>query len=69
VLVVEFRRARGMRALFNPVTLLHTFRSPRILDEVEALMKRAGFEGVETGDLGVGGLGYVLSRRGGDRDA
>ena len=66
VLVVEFRRAQGMRALFNPVTLLHTFRSPRIFDDLEALVKRAGFERVETGDLGVGGLGYVLSRRGGD---
>ena len=69
VLIVEFRRAQGMRALFNPVTLLHTFRSPRIFDEVEALMKRAGFERVVTGDLGVGGLGYVLSWQGGDRDA
>jgi demethylmenaquinone methyltransferase/2-methoxy-6-polyprenyl-1,4-benzoquinol methylase/phosphoethanolamine N-methyltransferase len=68
VLVVEFRRA-GIRAIFNPVTLLHTFRSPRIFDDLEALMKRAGFARVEIGDLGVGGLGYVLSRPGGDRDA
>lgn len=69
VLVVEVRRARGVRALLNPATLLHTFRSPRIFDEVEPLMKRAAFERVETGELGLGGLGYVLARGGGNRDA
>jgi ubiquinone/menaquinone biosynthesis C-methylase UbiE len=63
-LIVEFGRGQGVRALLNPVALLHARRHPRMLDEVSTLMKRAGFERVVTGDLGLGGLGYALARRG-----
>lgn len=60
-LIVEFSRERGVWALLHPVALLHARRSPRILDEAEALMKRAGFATVATGPLGFGGLGYALA--------
>lgn len=60
-LIVEFSRKRGVWALFHPVALLHARRSPRILDEAEALMKRAGFATVATGPLGFGRLGYALA--------
>ncbi|MBX6312192.1 MAG: class I SAM-dependent methyltransferase [Isosphaeraceae bacterium] len=59
-LIVEFSRGRGVWALLHPVALLHARKSPRILDEAEALMKRAGFASVATGPLGFGGLGYAL---------
>jgi SAM-dependent methyltransferase len=62
-LIVEFSRERGLRALLNPVALLHTLRSPRILDEAAALMQQAGFASVITAPLGFGGLGYALARR------
>ena len=61
-LIVEFSRGRGVWALLHPVALLHARKSPRILDEAAALMKRAGFASVVTGPLGFGGLGYALAR-------
>jgi len=61
-LIVEFSRGRGVWALLHPVALLHARKSPRILDEAAALMKRAGFASVATGQLGFGGLGYALAR-------
>jgi len=62
-LIVEFSRERGVWALLHPVALLHARRSPRILDEAVALMKRAGFASVATGPLGFRGLGYALAQR------
>jgi ubiquinone/menaquinone biosynthesis C-methylase UbiE len=61
-LIVEFSRGHGVWALLHPVALLHAHKSPRILDEAEALMKRAGFAGVASGPLGFGALGYVIAR-------
>jgi hypothetical protein len=61
-LIVEFNRGRGVWALLHPVALLHARKSPRILDEAESLMKRAGFASVTTGPLNFGGLGYALAR-------
>ena len=62
VLIVEFRRERRVSALLNPVVLLHAFRNPRMLDEVENLMQRSGFEQVATGSLGVAGMGFAVGR-------
>lgn len=61
-LIVEFSRGRGLWALLHPVALLHARRSPQILNEADALMKRAGFASIATGSLGFGGLGYALAR-------
>jgi len=62
-LVVEFRRERGISAMLNPVALIHSRRNPRILGEVEDLVRRSGFQNVSTGPLGFGGMGYVLAER------
>ena len=60
-LIVEFSRGRGVWALLHPVALLHARTSPRILDQAEAMMKRAGFATVSTGPLGFAGMGYALA--------
>jgi hypothetical protein len=56
VLIVEFRRERRLSALLNPVVLSHALKNPRILDDVERLMQRSGFQKVATGPR-VAGMG------------
>jgi demethylmenaquinone methyltransferase/2-methoxy-6-polyprenyl-1,4-benzoquinol methylase/phosphoethanolamine N-methyltransferase len=60
--IVEFRRERRVSALLNPIVLLHAFQNPRMLDEVESLMHRSGFEQLATGSLGVAGMGFAVGR-------
>ncbi|HJY64860.1 MAG TPA: methyltransferase domain-containing protein [Ignavibacteria bacterium] len=62
VLILEFGRVQGFWAVLNPVAMLHTRRSPRILDEVVKMLNDSGFVNVTTGLLGFGGLQYALAR-------
>jgi ubiquinone/menaquinone biosynthesis C-methylase UbiE len=61
-LIVEFATRRGLRALLQPVTLLHSAMRRRVLEDVVDRMERSGFGPAVVGDLGLG-LGYALARR------
>jgi len=65
-LIVEFSRDQGTAAMLNPITLIHAFKNPRMLDEAAGLMQSSGFEPVVTGALGLAGMGYALGWREGD---
>ena len=62
-LIVEHERPRGVGALLRPMGLLHARHAGPVLEGAVGRMKRAGFERVGRGRLGVGGLEYVLGRR------
>src|SRR5262249_62071468 len=62
VLIVEFRRERRLSALLTPIVLLHALKNPKMLDEVERLMQRSGFQQVTIGALGVAGMGFAFGR-------
>src|SRR5262249_15876913 len=61
-LIVEFRRELRLSALLNPVVLLHALKNPKMLDEVEGLMQRSGFQQVTSGGVGVAGMGFAFGR-------
>lgn len=63
VLIVEFGRQQGIRALLHPIAMLHARHITRILDEATASLRAAGFARVDTGALGFRGLDYLLARR------
>ena len=63
VLIVEFGRPIGLRALLRPLALLQALRAPKFLDEAAAALRESGFTDVTTGSLGVSTLGYAHARR------
>lgn len=63
VLIVEYGRSIGLRALLRPLALLHALRAPKLLDEAATALRQAGFTDVTLGSLDVASLGYAHARR------
>ncbi len=63
IVIVEFGRARGARALLHPLALFHRRSTGQLLDRTAESLRRSGCGLVATGALGQGSLAYVLARR------
>lgn len=63
LLIIDLAQEKGLLASINPVALVHGHKSMQAVHDAEALMREAGFSGIEAGRTAVRAVRYALGRR------